>query len=114
MLRYIRDALRARKEVEALNATLEDRVARRTAALTRANEEIQRFAYIVSHDLRAPLVNIMGFTSELEVTRQDRCRRFSRGRRATDDAARQARDAALPTCRNRSASSAPPPARWTG
>ncbi|MEJ1977895.1 MAG: histidine kinase dimerization/phospho-acceptor domain-containing protein [Acetobacteraceae bacterium] len=31
-----------------------------------ANEEIQRFAYIVSHDLRAPLVNIMGFTSELE------------------------------------------------
>jgi signal transduction histidine kinase len=67
LLRYIRDALRARKEVEALNASLEDRVARRTAALTRANEEIQRFAYIVSHDLRAPLVNIMGFTSELEV-----------------------------------------------
>ena len=38
----------------------------RTADLTAANEEIQRFAYIVSHDLRAPLVNIMGFTSELE------------------------------------------------
>ena len=38
----------------------------RTAALTRANEEIQRFAYIVSHDLRAPLVNVMGYTSELE------------------------------------------------
>jgi signal transduction histidine kinase len=52
--------------VEALNAGLEDRVARRTAALSRANEEIQRFAYIVSHDLRAPLVNIMGFTTELE------------------------------------------------
>ena len=32
----------------------------------RANEEIQRFAYIVSHDLRAPLVNVMGYTSELE------------------------------------------------
>jgi signal transduction histidine kinase len=39
----------------------------RTAALTQANDEIQRFAYIVSHDLRAPLVNVMGFTSELEV-----------------------------------------------
>ncbi len=46
--------------------TLEDRVRERTAALTEANEEIQRFAYIVSHDLRAPLVNIMGFTSEME------------------------------------------------
>jgi signal transduction histidine kinase len=48
------------------NETLEDRVRERTAALTEANEEIQRFAYIVSHDLRAPLVNIMGFTSEME------------------------------------------------
>ena len=48
------------------NETLEDRVRDRTAALTDANEEIQRFAYIVSHDLRAPLVNIMGFTSEME------------------------------------------------
>jgi signal transduction histidine kinase len=48
------------------NETLEDRVRERTAALSEANEEIQRFAYIVSHDLRAPLVNIMGFTSEME------------------------------------------------
>jgi signal transduction histidine kinase len=39
----------------------------RTAELRRANDEIQRFAYIVSHDLRSPLVNVMGFTSELEV-----------------------------------------------
>jgi signal transduction histidine kinase len=46
---------------------LERRVAERTSALARANDEIQRFAYIVSHDLRAPLVNIMGFTKELEV-----------------------------------------------
>jgi len=41
-------------------------VQERTTDLARANEEIQRFAYIVSHDLRAPLVNILGFTSELE------------------------------------------------
>jgi signal transduction histidine kinase len=65
--RSILQAIGARREVEMLNQSLEDRVARRTEALTRANEEIQRFAYIVSHDLRAPLVNIMGFTSELEV-----------------------------------------------
>lgn len=41
------------------------------AELRESNEEIQRYAYIVSHDLRAPLVNIMGFTSELAETRAE-------------------------------------------
>ncbi len=61
-----------RRELEGANAALQagrDRlelaVAERTADLTLANEEVQRFAYIVSHDLRAPLLNIIGFTSEL-------------------------------------------------
>ena len=63
---YTRELVAARVELQALNAGLEERVAERTEALTRANDEIQRFAYIVSHDLRSPLVNIMGFTSELE------------------------------------------------
>jgi signal transduction histidine kinase len=66
ILRYTRELAAARDEVEILNAELEKRVKDRTADLARANEEIQRFAYIVTHDLRAPLVNIMGFTSELE------------------------------------------------
>jgi signal transduction histidine kinase len=52
------------------NERLDETVRIRTADLTLANEEIQRFAYIVSHDLRAPLVNIMGFTSELEQATQ--------------------------------------------
>ncbi len=65
-LAYTRELLQAQEEVRALNADLEGRVSDRTADLSRANEEIQRFAYIVSHDLRAPLVNVMGFTSELE------------------------------------------------
>jgi signal transduction histidine kinase len=63
---YTRGLIAAQREIVALNAGLEDRVKERTAALSRANDEIQRFAYIVSHDLRSPLVNIMGFTSELE------------------------------------------------
>ncbi|WEK05426.1 MAG: CHASE3 domain-containing protein [Candidatus Devosia phytovorans] len=65
---YNRELSGARAEVEAANAGLEERVRERTSELGRANEEIQRFAYIVTHDLRAPLVNIMGFTSELETS----------------------------------------------
>jgi signal transduction histidine kinase len=63
---YTRRLIHAQTEIGALNQGLEERVSERTAELSRANEEIQRFAYIVTHDLRAPLVNIMGFTSELE------------------------------------------------
>jgi signal transduction histidine kinase len=68
VLRYTRQLIEAQDEVRVLNAGLEGRVRDRTAELARANEEIQRFAYIVTHDLRAPLVNIMGFTSELETS----------------------------------------------
>ncbi|WP_043335329.1 sensor histidine kinase [Belnapia moabensis] len=64
--RYARALEAAQAEVTAANASLEARVAERTAALAAANDEVQRFAYIVSHDLRAPLVNVMGFTTELE------------------------------------------------
>jgi signal transduction histidine kinase len=56
----------ANAELQAGRDRLEIAVRERTAELTLANEEIQRFAYIVSHDLRAPLLNIIGFTSELE------------------------------------------------
>jgi len=64
--RYMHDLGKARDQLHLLNTDLEGEVERRTADLQRANEEIQRFAYIVSHDLRSPLVNILGFTAELE------------------------------------------------
>ena len=65
------DVARARAALSTANARLEQRVAERTADLQESNAEVQRFAYIVSHDLRAPLVNIMGFTSELQRLRPD-------------------------------------------
>ena len=67
--RYLATLRQAQAELANVNASLEQRVQDRTAALRKANEEVQRFAYIVSHDLRSPLVNIMGFTSELEAAR---------------------------------------------
>ena len=65
VLRYTRDLSNSRDTLHQLNDSLEAIVGDRTADLSRANEEIQRFAYIVSHDLRSPLVNVMGLTAEL-------------------------------------------------
>ena len=59
----------AQEELRHTNRNLEAIVEARYGELKAANEEIQRFAYIVSHDLRAPLVNVLGFSSELETLR---------------------------------------------
>lgn len=70
ILRYVRALSASRDSLKALNVTLEQAVAIRTRDLQRANDEIQRFAYLVSHDLRSPLVNVLGFTAELEQSGQ--------------------------------------------
>jgi len=44
------------------------RLKKKTLELSNVNEEIKRFAYMISHDLRSPLINIVGFAGELRYT----------------------------------------------
>jgi len=63
---FIRTNRNYRLVLSESNRKLASLVKSRTAEIARVNDEIQRYAYIVGHDLRGPLVNITGFTAELE------------------------------------------------
>ena len=67
LLKYLHERDVASENLQRANAYLEARIEERTRDLTHANEELQQFAYVASHDLQEPLRTVTSFSQLLAV-----------------------------------------------
>ena len=68
----ISERVAAQEQVRALNASLEQRVSERTAALERSMRDMEAISYSIAHDLRAPLRSVNGFATIVREEEADR------------------------------------------